>query len=220
MKLLSENNCLHSLRLYNRALTYSHLFISIPNGTRNNCLLRDMAKLKTPIPFVCHLDTTTDTKYFGLPVYFFRTNYTSAVNNIAMLRVKWVPFQTETETKTATIGRISIDNWNSTTWSTKRDPFLCFHEIQSSRYALSYIPYNATLDEYVSCSYVALDAETLEPESNHVEFGDNMFPYFKGKNNDLQDEDSSEDENQIQNDAPTKTMLPVSVLTYLRTVLT
>ena len=61
--------------------------------------------------------------------------------------------------------------------------FICFGDIQPSRYALSYVPSNNIRDGSMKVAFVALDSENLGEHVNdnyHHDFGDNMFPHFLG----------------------------------------
>ena len=180
LDILRNENYLYSINTYQRALIFSLYFLTLPYGLKNKCLLQNLKNYKTPRPFICHLDISTNTKYFGLPIHFFRANMTSAVENMPMIRIRWVPFIIDSDNRTATIGRIKMTDWNNPEWSTNKNPYISFSELQSSRYALSYNP-NIQGSVFVDCAFVALDADTLESETYHTEFGDNMFPYYKGK---------------------------------------
>ena len=69
--------------------------------------------------------------------------------------------------------------------------------MKPSRYALSYIS-QRDIDEYIEVAFMALDSEKLDDnnaDSFYHDFGDNMFPYYKG-NSDMaliQDESAEED---------------------------
>ena len=209
----SNGNYLYSINTFQRALIFSLYFLTLPCGLKNKCLLKNLKNYKTPRPFICHLDKSTSIKYFGLPLYFFRANLASAVENVPMIRIRWVPFITDYDNRTATIGRIKITDWNDPEWGTKKDPFVSFSELQSSRYALSYNP-NIKGAVYVDCSFVTLDADTLESETYHTEFGDNMFPYYKGKLSDykIEPDEDLEIDQQLET---TQTAIPHSILHYL-----
>ena len=87
--------------------------------------------------------------------------------------------------RTASIGRVRVTDWNNPMWSLKKDPFVSFSEVQSSRYALSYNP-DIRGSIYIDCAFIVLDSETLESEVYHTDFGDIMFPTYKGTLKDSQ----------------------------------
>ncbi len=77
------------------------------------------------------------------------------------------------------------------------NPFIKPTTLQPSRYALAYTP-ATNLSVYVDLSFIALDAENLcefATDEFHYDFGDNKFPYFKGKANaiNMQHDDDDDD---------------------------
>ena len=86
-------------------------------------------------------------------------------------------------------------------------PFISFNDLQPSRFALSYIP-NPNRRAYWmgEVAFMALDSEKLGEHVDaafHYDFGDNMFPHFKGnrktksvfEEQDESDEEDGEDNN-------------------------
>ena len=93
--------------------------------------------------------------------------------------------------------------------------------MQPSRYALSYIPQTAGRDIYVEVAFIALDSENLDDnnaDSFYHDFGDNMFPYYKG-NSDIAliQQESVEDDGDEINTANLSQYVPESVLRFLTT---
>ena len=120
-----------------------------------------------------------------MPRYFFRGHFTSGVVGPTMACVKWINFILDTRDRTTFIGRIRLTEWN--TWplqtSTSKNQFISTTTLQPSRYALAYTP-TTNLSVYVDVAFIALDAENLGEISSDqftTDFGDNKFPYYKGR---------------------------------------
>ena len=65
-------------------------------------------------------------------------------------------------------------------------PFISFNDLLPSRFALSYIPPDNSHAYNVKCAFLGLDSHQLGEDVNdnfHYDFGDNMFPYYKGNTN-------------------------------------
>ena len=148
---------------------------------------------------------------------------TTAVESITMVCVKWINFTLFETNKNTYIGHISVLDWNE--WPESNDelinPFIWTIELQPSRYALSYIPQGAG-DIYVEVAFIALDSENLDDnnaDSFYHDFGDNMFPYYKG-NSDIaliQQESVEDDGDEINTVNNLSQYLPESVLRFLTT---
>ena len=98
--------------------------------------------------------------YFGLPAFFFRSSFTSAVSHVSMAYVQWIPFIVDKEDRTTFIGRINIANWNA--WPTAQtfNPFIATTNLQPSRYALAFEP-PTELAVFVNVGFIALDRESM-----------------------------------------------------------
>jgi hypothetical protein len=65
----------------------------------------------------------------------------------------------------------------------KNNTFISFNDLQPSRYALSYVPNPNRRAYWMEVAFMALDSEKLGEhvdDAFHLDFGDNMFPHFKG----------------------------------------
>ena len=164
-----------------------------------------------------------------MPRYFFRGHFTSGVVGPTMACVKWINFILDTRDRTTFIGRIRLTEWN--TWplqtSTSKNQFISTTTLQPSRYALAYTP-TTHLSVYVDVAFIALDAENLGEISSDqftTDFGDNKFPYYKGRASyHLQNEEEDDDDDEANHPQEhatgetfkvLKTYLPKSVLTFL-----
>ena len=104
--------------------------------------------------------------YFGIPLYFFRGNLTSATENLCMAKVHWIPFRLQKQSGTTFLGDIEVItwlNWNEGTQIINRNLYITTNQFRQSRYALAYIPISEQ-DIYVDVGFVALDAENLYEE--------------------------------------------------------
>ncbi len=94
--------------------------------------------------------------------------------------------------------------------------------MKPSRYALTFIPQRDT-DVYIEVAFIALDSENLDDnnaDAFYHDFGDNMFPYYKG-NSDIaliqQESDEEEGDATIMNNL--SQYIPESVVRFLTTPL-
>ena len=65
-------------------------------------------------------------------------------------------------------------------------PFISFNDLLPSRFALSYIAPTNLHAYNVKCAFLGLDSHQLGEhvdDNFHHDFGDNVFPYFKGNTN-------------------------------------
>ena len=102
------------------------------------------------------------------------------------------------------------------------NPYIWTIELKPSRYALTYIPHGDT-DLYIEVAFIALDSENLDDnnaDAFYHDFGDNMFPYYKG-NSDIaliqQESDEKEGDATIMNNL--SQYIPESVVRFLTTPL-
>ena len=139
-----------------------------------------------------------------------------------MACVKWINFTLSETNKNTFIGHISVHDWNE--WPDSNDelvnPFIWTIELKPSRYALSYIPQRDT-DEYIEVAFIAWDSENLDDnnaDSFYHDFGDNMFPYYKG-NTDIAliQEESAEDDGEATITANLNQYIRESVVRFLTT---
>ena len=74
---------------------------------------------------------------FGIPRWFCRFNFTSAISDVPFTYVSWIKFTIESATKTCFIGHISADEWNGGPFINKSDdinPFCSIDYIMPSRF--------------------------------------------------------------------------------------
>ena len=182
-----------------------------------------------------HFFVDDNITHFAIPIYFFRASLTSAVSHVTMAYVQWIPFLLDEQNRTTFIGRISVANWNRwPTSQTKYNPFIATTNLQPSRYAMAFDPPSSTA-VFVDIAFIALDAENLNETNNDkftTDFGDNKFPYFKGRASHLQqqtleEDDADEDDNDGTNQQQAtnenaqqiydtlQNLLPTSVLKFL-----
>jgi hypothetical protein len=156
-----------------------------------------------------------------------------------MAYVQWISLILDEQNRTTFIGRISVANWNRWPIQAKFNPFIATTNLQPSRYAMAYDPPSST-SVFVTVAFIALDAENLCETNNDrftTDFGDNKFPYFKGRasnfhqqaleENDNDDNDDDNDDDADGADQQTtsesaqqiydtlKNFLPTSVLKFL-----
>jgi hypothetical protein len=118
----------------------------------------------------------------------------------------------------------------------KLSSYISFSDLQSSRFALSYIQESNPNAFSIQVAFIALDAENLGELVNdkyHTDFGDNKFPYYRGNTNvrldykkfkvsevDEDESDESDDESDggsdIDEDEAINKYIPHSILNYLR----
>ena len=144
-----------------------------------------------------------------------------------MACVQWIPFILDKRDRTTFIGRIRVNDWN--TWSEEviKNQFISTTNLQPSRYALAYTPLT-NVEVYIDVAFIALDAENLcemNDDNFTTDFGDNKFPYYKGRANQYQQDeldDNDEDDNGGEDEHTSgetfealKSYLPPSVLRFL-----
>ena len=134
--------------------------------------------------------------------YFFRLDYTSAVQSVPVCAVHWIHFNIVKDSNNCTIGQIPMQSWHE--WmphpTLKNQPFISFNDLQPSRFALSYVPNLNRRAYWMEVAFLALDSEKLGEhveDAFHYDFGDNMFPHFKGNRKTksvFEEQDGSDDE--------------------------
>lgn len=167
------------------------------------------------------LSLETLIKHYGVPLYFFRASLTSAVEELPICCVQWIPFVLDEDSKTTTIGRIRFTDWQTWPVNSNMNKFISFSELQPSRYALSFIPPTNML--FVEVAFISIDSENLGENSDAMyyhDFGDNMFPYFQGNSNLKLFDDFDEDkelahEDQNDNSNSLKSYIPPSIIEFL-----
>ena len=176
---------------------------------------------KSKLPFV---STIIDgQQFFGLPKYFFRFNFTSAVDNVPCCEVQWVSsFIIEKQSRNCCIGSIKKDEWEA--WrpnivnSSKVFPskFISFNDLLASRFCLSFIPPSNASVRDIEVAFMAIDSEKLGEDVNdsyHFNFGDNQFPTFLSSRNESDDNDA--DDNLNNQFETVKKFIPTSILNYI-----
>jgi hypothetical protein len=158
--------------------------------------------------------------------YFFRLDYTSAVQSIPLCAVQWIHFDVIKDSINSVIGRIAMNSWHEIMphqiAALRNMPFISFNDLQPSRFALSYIP-NPNLRAYwIEAAFMALDSEKLGEhvdDAFHYDFGDNMFPQYKENRKTksvFEEEDGSdEDLEEEENLSNLKEYIPQSILDFI-----
>ena len=178
-------------------------------------------------------------QYFGIPIFFCRLSFTTAVRNIPIAFVRWIKFECDkfSNNKNCCVGRIPMAQWldSNSNPPTNHDnlltPFISFNDLLPSRFALSYLAPTNLRAYDVSCAFLGLDSHQLGEDVDdnfHHDFGDNMFPYFKGNTNtnlkyssDGADDDDDEPEEECitylneEDFERVAQYIPESVLAYL-----
>ena len=77
-------------------------------------------------------------RYFGIPRYFFRLNFTSGIKFIPFCCVQWVHFIVEKQTNNCSIGTVRGEEWEEWNPYPNRSSFISFGDIEPSRWALSF----------------------------------------------------------------------------------
>lgn len=138
-------------------------FIATPHGVGSTYTLDD--------------DNDLNKNYsFGCPRYFFRFNFTSALQNMAMAYVDWCSFlksSSNTFKYGCYMGRVSHEEWNTgPKYNASFCPFIPLRDICPSRFVLAYRP---NLD----IAFIALDGERLVGDRFRVpiDVGDNKTKY-------------------------------------------
>ena len=75
-------------------------------------------------------------RFFGVPKYFFRLTFTSAIIGVPMCCVQWVHFVEEEEKQThnCSIGTIDLNQWETWNPFPRLPAFIAFSDIQPSRW--------------------------------------------------------------------------------------
>ena len=182
-------------------------------------------------------------QYFGIPIYFFRLNFTSAIRGAHMCYVRWIHFNI---TKVSSLKHCCIGTIPQHFCTNKdvknyvhpdiKNPYISYDDLLPSRYALSYITQSNPTAFNVNCAFVALDSQQLGEhvdDNFHYDFGDNKFLYYKGTSRNLtllygnsieSDSSDSEDEGNFESTISESDKLVVSkyipstVLTFLTQV--
>ena len=116
------------------------------------------SKLKVPILGV-HRDTGSTSWHddnlkehqrfaFGIPRWFLRFDFTSAIEDVPFAYLSWIKFTIESATKNCFMGHISADEWNSGPYIHKSDninPFCSIDDIMPSRFDVIMITFDYNL---------------------------------------------------------------------------
>ena len=122
---------------------------------------------KCKYPFVSTI--SRNKQYFGIPIFFFRLNFTCAVRNIPVAFVRWIQFEIDefSNNRNCCVGRIPMAQWLDsdlvppTEHENVLPPFISFNDLLPSRFALSYIePTNLRAFD-VQCALLGLDSHKL-----------------------------------------------------------
>jgi len=170
-------------------------------------------------------------KYFGVVKYFFRLDYTNAVQSVPICAVQWIHFNAVKDSINCVIGQVPMQSWHELMPhpTLKNQPFISFNDLQPSRFALSFVPNDNRQAFWMEVAFLALDSEKLGEhveDAYHLDFGDNMFPHFKGnrktksvfEEQDESDGDDIEDEEFGMNHqtlANLREFIPQSIIDFL-----
>ena len=180
--------------------------------------------------FQCFVNVMfTGVKYFGIVKYFFRLDYTSAVLSVPICAVQWIHFILVKDSVSCSIGQVPMKSWHEVLPHPTMNihPFISFNDLQPSRYALSYVPNENRRSYWMEVAFMALDSEKLGEhvdDDYHLDFGDNMFPHFKGnrktksvfEEQDGSDDEDLEDGDSIRNPLHNlKEFVPQSILDFI-----
>jgi hypothetical protein len=153
-------------------------------------------------------------------------DYTTAVQSVPICAVQWIQFNAVKDTINCVIGQIPMQSWHELTDHPilKNKQFISLNDLQPSRYALSYIPNPNRRAYWMEVAFLALDSEKLGEHVDaafHYDFGDNMFPHFKGnrktksvfEEQDESDEEDGEDNNNTFSSL--KEFIPQSIIEFI-----
>lgn len=124
---------------------------------------------------------------FGCPRYFFRFDFTSAINSIPIAYCDWVQFIATKFTRTTFMGLLTYSEW--TTGPIKRanvNPFISLDTILPSRFVLAYEKTDTFNHEHqkLDVAFISLDIERLGDNTDDgccSDFGDNKLRYLRQK---------------------------------------
>jgi hypothetical protein len=148
--------------------------------------LQQLSIVKSKLPFVSTI--IDEIQFFGLPKYFFRLHFTSAVEHVPCCEVQWVSTFLIAKKTGTTAWRPNIVN-SSKVFPSK---FISFNDLLASRYCLSFIPPKTASVRDVEVAFMAIDSEKIGEDVNdsqHFNFGDNQFPNFLGSRNGPEEND-------------------------------
>ena len=127
------------------------------------------SKLKVPIVGVNRITGSTtwhnaaekdNQRYaFGIPRWFCRFSFTSAISEVPFIYVSWIKFTIASATKTCFMGHISANEWNNGPFIQKSDdinPFCSIDYIMPSRFDNYVISLKHYLMFLYFCIYVII----------------------------------------------------------------
>ena len=144
--------------------------------------------------------------------------------------MQWLHFEVVKDAINCCIGRIPQPWWNriDSHPALKNKTFVAFSDLQPSRYALSYLPNHNRNSYWMDVAFLALDSEKLGEhvdDAYHLDFGDNMFPHFKGNRKTksvFEEQDGSDDEDAEEEGKPDvklhsnlKQFIPQSIIDFM-----
>ncbi len=174
----------------------------------------------------------TAVKYFGVVKYFFRLDYTNAVQSVPICAVQWIHFNVVKSSINCVIGHIPMQSWHELLPHPilKKQPFISFNDLQPSRFAFSYGPNDNRQAYWMEVAFLALESEKLGEhveDAYHLDFGDKMFHHFKGNRKTksvFEKEDGSDADNGVEDEefernhktlANLKEFVPQSIIEFL-----
>lgn len=184
-------------RVRNKALVKSVLFETKDYSKGNFPSLQTMANnpkgRMNKIPFLCVNHNVGSTKFhddrlkndqnysFGRPRFFFRFNFTSAIYDVPIAKVRWIDFVAVHFTRTTFAGHCTPNSWNETLTddehNSKYVPFVGLDDILPTRFVLSF-------DTNLDVAFIAQDQERLGvalSDGSFTDLGDDILQYKKGK---------------------------------------
>jgi len=124
---------------------------------------------------------------FGVPSYFFRFNFTSAINDVPYSHVNWCHFTATNFHRCHFQGHMSEEEWTRGPNTSllpkvnKCNPYISLDEYIPSRFALTFKKVEVNME----VSFLALDPErvgdSLISSGERTDLGDDILSYNSGK---------------------------------------
>ena len=148
-------------------------------------------------------------KSFGRPSYFFRLNFTSAVNDMPVAYVHWIHMDSVKDHHTYVVGNMTTTAWETQpNTSNNTNPFIMLDDIFPGRYAVAF----EKLQRRIRVGFICLDpSKAVVDTGEYHDFGDDVFPFFK-KTYYKKHTNSSSD----NNDSLLHQHIPLSVLQFMK----
>ena len=190
--------------MYDEAMVKSVIIKTYPTrkgfATHTNPTLNEMyesqftSHMKYPI-IAINRNVGTTTSYdprqslshqfsFGIPHYFFRFNFTSAINEKPYSYVNWIKFKATSFYRTCFMGHIvGEDFFEGPTFNANVNSYVSIDEYIPSRFAMMFEKPNVVGFE---CAFISMDPERMGETTNDglfTDVGDNVLSYKSIVNN-------------------------------------